>query len=176
MAVLIPGKTQHGWLAVCASNRFIDHDVIEMWWYIFDQSHYRQLVTIHLKYAAMQLLPITLREMDPGIKLQERHCGRDGISNHQPHDCLLNRLIRHRSKKTSKLRVTGLCAGKSPVTGEFPAQMASKAGNGSICRRHHDLITWVRRDAVLANKISSNWSRCKYKWSRFNYNCIAMQS
>ena len=34
-----------------------------------------------------------------------------GVSNHQPHDCLLNRLFRHRSKKTSKLRVTGLCEG-----------------------------------------------------------------
>ena len=29
---------------------------------------------------------------------------------------------RRRSKKTSKLRVTGLCAENSPVTGEFPAQ------------------------------------------------------
>ena len=29
-------------------------------------------------------------------------------------DCLLNRLFRCRSKKTSKLRVTGLCAGNSP--------------------------------------------------------------
>ena len=37
-----------------------------------------------------------------------------------------------RSKKTSKLRVTGLCAGNSPVTGEFPAQMASNAENLSI--------------------------------------------
>ena len=27
--------------------------------------------------------------------------------------------------KTSKRRVTGLCAGNSPGTGEFPAQMAS---------------------------------------------------
>ena len=27
---------------------------------------------------------------------------------------------RRRSKKTSKVRVTGLCEGKSPVTGEFP--------------------------------------------------------
>ena len=26
----------------------------------------------------------------------------------------------HRSKKTSKLRVTGLCVGNSPMTGEFP--------------------------------------------------------
>ena len=35
-------------------------------------------------------------------------------------------------KKTSKLRVTGLCAGKSPGTGEFPAQMVSNAENDSI--------------------------------------------
>ena len=31
-----------------------------------------------------------------------------------------------------KLRVTDLCAGNSPVTGEFPAQMASNAENVSI--------------------------------------------
>ena len=42
-----------------------------------------------------------------------RHNGHDGVSNHQPYDCLLNRLFRRRSKKTSKLRVTGLCAGNS---------------------------------------------------------------
>ena len=29
--------------------------------------------------------------------------------------------------KTSKLRFTSLCAGNSPVTGEFPAQRASNA-------------------------------------------------
>ena len=40
-------------------------------------------------------------------------------------------------KKTSKLRVTGLCAGNSPGTGEFPAQMASNAENVSIWWRHH---------------------------------------
>ena len=43
--------------------------------------------------------------------LQWRHNGRDSVYNHQPHDCLLNRLFRRRSKKTSKLRVTGLCVG-----------------------------------------------------------------
>ena len=31
-----------------------------------------------------------------------------------------------------KLRVTGLCAGNSPETGEFPAEMASNAENVSI--------------------------------------------
>ena len=72
------------------------------------------------------------------IKLRWRHNGRDSVSNHQPHDCLLNHLFRRRSKKTSKLRVTGLCAGNSPGTGEFPAQMASNAENASIWWRHHD--------------------------------------
>ena len=69
--------------------------------------------------------------------LQWRHNGHDGISNHQPHSRLLNRLFRRRSKKTSKLRVTGLCAGNSPVTGDFPAQRASNAENVSIWWRHH---------------------------------------
>ena len=59
--------------------------------------------------------------------LQWRHNGHGGASSHQPRDCLLNRLFRRRCKKTSKLRVTGLCAGNSPVTGEFPAQRASNA-------------------------------------------------
>ena len=52
--------------------------------------------------------------------LQWRHYRRDGVSNHQHRLCLLNRLFRRRSKKISKLRVTGLCTGNSPVTGEFP--------------------------------------------------------
>ena len=48
----------------------------------------------------------------------------DAISNHQRLDCLLNRLFRGRSKKTSKLRVTGLCGGKPLVTDGFPSQRA----------------------------------------------------
>ena len=46
--------------------------------------------------------------------LKWRHNGHDSVPNHQPHDCVLNRLFRRRWKKTSKLRVTGLCVGKSP--------------------------------------------------------------
>ena len=48
------------------------------------------------------------------MPLQWRNNDHDGVSNHQPHGCLLSRLFRRRSKKTSKLRVTGLCAGNSP--------------------------------------------------------------
>ena len=72
--------------------------------------------------------------------LRWRHNGRDSVSNHQPHDCLLNRLFRCRSMKTSKLRAAGLCAGNSPGTGEFPAQMASYAENVSIWWRHHVVL------------------------------------
>ena len=71
--------------------------------------------------------------------LQWRHNGHDGVSNQQPCHCLLNRLCGRRSKKTPKLRVTGLCVGNSPGTGEFPAQMASNAENVSIWWRHHEL-------------------------------------
>ena len=79
--------------------------------------------------------------------LQWRHNGLDGVSNHQPHHCLLNHLFWRRSKKTSKLRVTGLWR-------EFPAQMASNAENVSIWWRHH-----VRMYSA--------------KWMRFeNYNII----
>ena len=71
--------------------------------------------------------------------IQWRHNWQHGVSNHQPYDCLLNRLFRRRSKKTSKLRVTGLCEGNSPVTGEFPAQRDSTAQMFPFV--HH--VKWV---------------------------------
>ena len=69
--------------------------------------------------------------------LQWRHNEHNGVANHRRLDCLFNRLFRRRSKKTSKLRVTGLCEGNSQVTCEFPAQMASNAENVSIWWCHH---------------------------------------
>ena len=77
------------------------------------------------------------------VPLQWRHNECDCVSNHQPHDCLLNRLFRQRSKKTLKLRVTGLCAGNSPVTGEFTAQMVSNAEDALIWWRHHAMCCGV---------------------------------
>ena len=62
-----------------------------------------------------------------------------GVSNHRCLDCLPNRLFRSRSKKTSKLRFTGLCEGNPPVTGGLPSQRASNAENVSIWWRHHDI-------------------------------------
>ena len=80
-----------------------------------------------------------LNSNEVGLKysLLWRQNERDGVSNHQPHHCLPNRLFRCRSKKTSKFRVTGLCEGNSPVAGEFPAQRTTNAENVSISWRHH---------------------------------------
>ena len=50
---------------------------------------------------------------------------------------------RHRSKKTSKLRVTGFCDGNSTVTGEFPAQRANNAEKVFIWWRQHLLLHTV---------------------------------
>ena len=86
--------------------------------------------------------------------LRWRHNDHAGVSNHQPHGCSLNRLFRRKSKKTSKLRVTGLCAGNSPGTGEFPAQMASDAENVSIWWRHHGFQIW----GLFANNMR-RWQR-----------------
>ena len=86
-----------------------------------------------------------------------RHNERRGVSNNQPHDCLLSRFFWHRWKKASKLRVTGLCEGNSPGTGEFPAQRAINAENISIWWRHHDKAMTAMDYHVLVS-INPLWS------------------
>ena len=66
--------------------------------------------------------------------------------------------FRRRSKKTSKLRVTGLCAG----TGEFPEQMASNAENVSIWWRHH---------ATKSNKTSMKSRAWNVTTTMWNLRC-----
>ena len=56
-------------------------------------------------------------------------------------DCLRNRLFRRTSKKTSKLRVTGPCAGNPPVTEGFLSQSTTNAANFSIWLRYHALYS-----------------------------------
>ena len=89
------------------------------------------------------------------IPLQWHHNGHDGVSNHQPPHCLPNHLFGCRSKKTSKLRVTGLCAGNSPGSGELSAQMASNAENNSIWWRHH-VRSWARASKMWRRYLISS--------------------
>ena len=94
--------------------------------------------------------------------LHGRHNDHYDILNHQPHGCLLNCLFRRRSKKTSKLRVTGLCVGNSPGTGEFPTQMASYVENVSIWWRHHvfSLNLSVQSTTVLWSIVIPSFWTC----------------
>ena len=84
--------------------------------------------------------------------------GRDGVSNHQHHDCLFNSLFGRRSKKTSKFR--GLCMGNVP--GEFPAQIASNPENVSIWWRHHGYSAQILICIIYRDPITS-WKTC-YKF------------
>ena len=43
------------------------------------------------------------------VTLQWRHNGRDGVSNHQPRDCLLSRLFGHRSEKKNQSSASLAC-------------------------------------------------------------------
>ena len=92
--------------------------------------------------------------------LQWRHNDHDSVSNNQPHDRLLNCLFGRRSKKTSKLRVTGLRVGNSLETGEFPAQMASNAENVSIWWRHH------------GNESDRCHIKCAKKYAMISHKCL----
>ena len=121
---------------------------------MFIHEHYFPIATIkfvvHNSMISTSVLLCLCR-----FALQWRHNGRDSVSNHQPHDCLLNCLFRRRSKKTWKLRITGLCGGNSPGTGEFPAQMASNAENVSISWRHHGISSVIVLFDTIFNRVCS---------------------
>ena len=86
--------------------------------------------------------------------LRWRHNGNDVVSIHLPPICLLSRLVGLRSKKISKLRVTGLCAGNSPVTGVFP---------------HKWPVTWKMFpfDDVIMQRAAVKWILTKRAWENF---------
>ena len=107
------------------------------------------------------------------IPLPWRHNGRDGVSNHRHLDCLLNRLIRRRSKETSKLRVTGLCEGNSSLTSGLPPQRANNAENVSFWWRHHAkllqlswrFVTRLNTKTVFPG-IENSVTKIKRSWDR----------
>ena len=78
--------------------------------------HCNGLTSTSVDLSSIRHCHIQLR----AISIQWHHNEPDGISNHWRLHCLLTFWFRHRSKKISKLRVTGLRAGNSPMTGEFP--------------------------------------------------------
>ena len=76
--------------------------------------------------------------------------------------------MRAQIKKTSKFRATGLCAGNSPVTGEFPAQEASNAENIPIWWRHH-------AQYILVTDTGQLWVWCLIKGLCFYTRVLVLQ-
>ena len=113
----------------------VTHDAIKLCWNIFTTSK-NTYGSLSSKMKHSWLLEAKHHHIESLVPSRLHHNGRDSVSNHQPHHCLLNPLFRRRSKKTSKLRVTGLCVGNSPGT--------SNAENVSIWwRRHGKTVTAV---------------------------------
>ena len=88
----------------------------------------------HRHICAQSFSEVTLAvKLFKGESLQWRQNERDGVSNHQPYDCLLNR---HQMETLSAL--LALCAGKSPVTGEFPSQRPVTRSFDVFCDLRHE--------------------------------------
>ena len=107
--------------------------------------------------------------------LRWRHNDHAGVSNHQPHGCLLNRLFRRKSKKTSKLRVTGLCAGNSisrtngQLRGKCFHLMTSSWGGNGLKIAEWDLgISWsvVFQMSIPAQNNALAW--CRHQMETFS--------
>ena len=115
------------------------------------------------------------------IALQWRHNDHDSVSNYQPRDCLLNRLYRRRSKKTSKLRVTGLCVGNSPGPVNSPhkgrATRKMFPFNDVImvfhCLQRHQCRRSTQNDncPVFGGSINHLWCHCSLLWRHNDPHC-----
>ena len=112
----------------------------------------------------------------PTFTLHWRHNELDGVSIHQPHDCLLSRLFGRRSKKTSKLRVTGLCAGNSPGNSPHKAPVTRKMFPYDDVIMKSLQIIWssgIRRSSII--KLLRRLDHMKeYQGSSSNTNCCSI--
>ena len=105
------------------------------------------------------------------VTLQWPYNEREGVSNHRRLHCLLNCLMRHRSKKMLKLRVTGLCEGDLQVAGEFSEQKASNEEKDSIWWRHHVLRQTITSLGAVAIYICPPETHLKHKFPEIPLVC-----
>ena len=116
------------WLSICCLyfcivTVFAISPIVSGICHVFSVGEWQPIVVIEIflrRHSVMSLKCIWLGVLQ--ATLQWHHNERDGVSNHQPHGFLLNRLFKRRSEETSKLLVTGLYAGNSLLTVAFPAQ------------------------------------------------------
>ena len=143
------GKIRN-WLKLYRDIIQLDHDILSVLWLV-------EIISQHNWIMSCSMCRVLTQTANHNSLGDWRHNEHDGVSNHQPHDCLFNRLFRRRSKKISKLRVTGLCEGNPQVTGEFPSQRASNVENVSIWWRHHVAVI----SSKLVGQLEKWWLICK---------------
>ena len=91
----------------------------------------------------------------PLSRLQWRHNGRDSTSNHRPHDCLLNRLFRRRSKKHQSSASLAFVGGiqRSPVNSPHKGPVTRKMFPFDDVTMHQKTINGACRLAVIFGAI-----------------------
>ena len=94
--------------------------------------------------------------------LEWHHNGRDSVSNHQPHDCLLNRLFRRRSKKTpnsaSLAFVRGIHRGPVNSQHKWPVKRKMFPFDDVI------MLTQTMAQIDKCSFNSQNWDSAKTTW------------
>ena len=163
----------------CWSNSLSPHGITKPQW-VIDRSWLGGVVRVSsnmsarrtwLNYLACICIMLLLDSSSPMSSwckkirraLQWRHNKCDGVSNHQPYD-RVTIYSGADQRKLQRNRVTGLSAGNSPMTGEFPAQKARDAETLSIWLHHHGYrLSWTVscRDLMLRippiNNIQEEW-------------------
>ena len=95
---------------------------------------------------------------------QWRHNECDVVSNHRRLDCLLNRLFRRRSQKTSNICITRLCDGNPPVTGGFSSAKRKMFPLDDVITTRVPWRTVTRSFNVLCEHIRDQWSNFGWQW------------
>ena len=116
------------------------------------------LMSSNIYYSTLILRELYLTYGYFVLTLQWHHNDHDGVSNHQPHGCLPNRLFRRRSKKTPNLRVTVLFAGDRWIP----------RTNGQLRGKCFHLMTWswISRIVVCWSKYHNKWAHVIRYWSK----------
>ena len=113
----------------------------------------------------------TLRPCDAYIRrsLQWRHNDSDGVSNHQPHDCLLKRLFMRRSKKHQSSASLSFVRGihRSPVNSPHKGPVTRKMfpfDDVIMQRNHHwfsnDLSPVWHQGETFSDELDPRKSQC----------------
>ena len=122
--------------------------ILEVWllvfWFrfsVFSRSLFKSLNGLHWTSRCQDRSSCKLLDISIYYNRVQKHSlchnERDGVSNHQHHDYLLNRLFKAQIKENIKApRHWPLC-GEFTGPGEFPAQRTSNAEKVSIWWRYH---------------------------------------